>query len=99
MADEVGARKRVSARGKTSQDTSSKSKQVEKPSTSREDVHKKLTDRTTIESSLIIDGGSYWLTRIVFVRALAFVYCKCTYVDIKIFNFVGDHSLQSWRFW
>lgn len=23
-----------------------------------------------------IQGGSYWLTRVVFVRALGFVYCK-----------------------
>ena len=30
-----------------------------------------------------LEAGSYWLTRIVFIRALGFVYCKFVYAAAK----------------
>ena len=76
MAAKSGTRKRVPLVGKKPQDSTKKARQSEKLSTEEEHVEDVPSDKTKIASSYRIDGGSYWLTRIVFVRALAFVYCK-----------------------
>ena len=40
----------------------------------------KVSERVGVPS---IKDGSYWLTRVVFVRALGFVYCKSLLVSVR----------------
>ena len=37
---------------------------------------------TKAEDDVEIASGSYWLTRVLYLRYLAFIYCKCQYVNI-----------------
>ena len=49
-------------------------------STEMEEITEKKSEARVVEAEYgknELESGTYWLTRIVFLRSFAFVYCKC----------------------
>ena len=69
------------------------------PSSHVRSAEKVESERQAPEREVQLESGSYWLTRIVFIRALGFVYCNSHQLREYTHCINSLSALQLWHFW